>query len=507
MFWSNLRINYWSTQDLLLIICRTTECFIQGLRVMQIWCTSKTLQIGHQNIISILIASSVNNWLFNAHWVLSMLYIKHMFTECANTGEDVSGISIQGKTLWLSDKISCYNINRHDNNWSFCWTFPNCWTLRTTDLSSNNWVNINVAFTTILTRTAFSFIMNFSSDAGYFNECNWVFFSDEVEHFLYPRPDEIIITITQPIITTFGLLFNGLFLYILLCVQEMRTMTFLFLANLAICDMAVLLISLVRSVMSYINSPIEWQWHGFAFNSEIACAAALIGGYLFEYCGTLMIFISTLDRFLAICKPFKYRVFATQKNGIKIVVFCWVISTFFAAFEADYSLKEVVCLQWPEDDAFAGYPTKVDVCGGRTWWAPLVTVSFDLCLFTFVAASCCVFSVSILIKLKKKTSETPQQQGILNIRHQIARMVVTNTLIFLLLLTPFQLFNVDSIAYHTTGRGILPDSLVLILPTIISTLRSLNSAINPVIYSVMCQRVRRALMETLLAWTSHRVTV
>ena len=314
--------------------------------------------------------------------------------------------------------------------------------------------------------------------------------------------------VAQPIVTAFGLLFNGLFLYILLCVQEMRTMTFFFLANLAICDMAVLLISLVRTVMSYINSPIEW--HGFAFNSEIACAAALIGGYLFEYCSTLMIFITTLDRFLAICKPFAYRSFASQKNGIKLVVSCWVISTLFAVFEADYSRKEVVCLQWPEDDAFAGYPTTVEVCAGRTWWAPLVTVSFDVCLFTFVAVSCCVFSINILINLKKKMSETPQKRNtftVRKIRQQVAQMVVTNTLIFLLLLTPFQLFSVDWIAYHTTGVGIFPHWLVVILPTITSTLRSLNSTINPVIYSVMCQRVRGALVEILPAWISHTVTV
>ena len=351
--------------------------------------------------------------------------------------------------------------------------------------------------------------MNFTSDAGYFNECDWVFFSDEVEYFLYPRSDEIIITIAQPIVTAFGLLFNGLFLYILLCVQEMRTMTFFFLANLAICDMAVLLISLVRTVMSYVNSPI--QWHGFALNSEIACAAALIGGYLFEYCSTLMIFISTLDRFLAICKPFAYRSFASQKNGIKLVVSCWVISTLFAAFETDYSRKEVVCLQWPEDDAFAGYPTTVEVCAGRTWWASLVTVSFDVCLFTFVAISCCVFSINILIKLKKKMSETPQKQNtfVRKIRQQVAQMVVTNTLIFLLLLTPFQLFSVDWIAYHTTGVSIFPDWLLVILPTwaITSTLKSLNSTINPLIYLVMCQRVRGALVEILPAWISHTVTV
>ena len=79
-----------------------------------------------------------------------------------------------------------------------------------------------------------------------------------IETFLYSKTDKVMITIIFPIIVTVGLLANTAFLFTLVRVREMRTITNFYLANLALADFLFIIITAVNYFYKYTWSP-EFQ--------------------------------------------------------------------------------------------------------------------------------------------------------------------------------------------------------------------------------------------------------
>ena len=126
-----------------------------------------------------------------------------------------------------------------------------------------------------------------------------------IETFLYSETDKVMITIVFPFIVTLGLLANTAFLFTLVRVREMRTLTNFYLANLAFADLFFVIVTAVNHFYKYTWSP-DFQ-RGVPWTSAVGCAAISAAIYMPFVASICLVTLVSLERFLAICFPLKHR--------------------------------------------------------------------------------------------------------------------------------------------------------------------------------------------------------
>ncbi len=135
------------------------------------------------------------------------------------------------------------------------------------------------------------------------SECDLSVSGKDAEVFIYTDFNRIFVILVVPIITAFGVFTNGVFLFTLYRVREMRTVTNFFLANLAIADGCLLLCSSFQWIISFKNSPLDV---GMAFRTSIGCALPNYLVYVFYFASIFLVSVVIVERYAAICHPMMY---------------------------------------------------------------------------------------------------------------------------------------------------------------------------------------------------------
>ena len=325
------------------------------------------------------------------------------------------------------------------------------------------------------------------------HQCTWFLANDEILHFVHTRLSHVVFSIIIPLVSAIGLFINASFLFVVFRVQEMRTIPNFYLGSLALGDMFFVSVQRAIEYLSYRNAvPFRMEIFGFVFFTNFSCVMANMAGYIFYFNSILMILVSTVDRYLAICKPMVYREITSKKRALKLVIGCWFMAILFSGFQATYYVKETMCLQWPHGTSS---PTTLKICTTGVPWAPLATMIIDLSTYILASSMFGFCSVSIVITLNKRISSgitENKQNETINLRDQIAKMVLVNTTVFMLCLAPFQFFNVDWAHYNLTGSGLFPHEFLSTTAIAGMIAMTVNSLINPLVYLAVSSRYRQA---------------
>ena len=190
-------------------------------------------------------------------------------------------------------------------------------------------------------------------------------YKDEwIETLLYSKTDKVMITIVFPFIVTLGLLTNTAFLFTLVRVREMRTITNFYLANLASVDLFFVIVTAVHYFFKYTWSP-DFQG-GDPWTSTVGCAAISAAIYTPFFASICLVTLVSIERFLAICFPLKHRMINNKSHTVKMVLATWLIALTFTAFVVpNYTKHEVFCLFWPEKWQHR-LPTVINYCNAVT---------------------------------------------------------------------------------------------------------------------------------------------
>ena len=162
-----------------------------------------------------------------------------------------------------------------------------------------------------------------------------------IELLLYTQADKFMITIVFPFIVTLGVLANSAFLFTIVRVPKMRKLTNFYLANLAFADLFFVVVTTVNYFYKYIWSP-DFE-RGSPWARSFGCAAMAAASYIPYFASISLVTLVSIERYLAISYPLKYRMANTKSRAVKLVISAWIIAiAFTAAVAPNYAVLRFV---------------------------------------------------------------------------------------------------------------------------------------------------------------------
>ncbi|XP_072018452.1 galanin receptor 2a-like [Amphiura filiformis] len=328
-----------------------------------------------------------------------------------------------------------------------------------------------------------TFTINVSTDA-------------HVSSMEYNMIDQTVITVLLPFILLFGIISNVAFLFVIIRVPWMRTITNTYLASIAVADIVFLLVGVGEKVLRYRVSPVVRDQTILGSSTGCVLVYFIIDVTYFS-CIFLVTFVS-YERYLAVCYPIKYRIALRHKSRpIRNVIIAWMAGVICSCITIPGRSKYVtVCVLWPENETYCKFPKEVGLCTATSSAAANIVNGIQTLPFFISLLINTILYIRIVRELNPKRN--PVQTSAIfrkNIRNQVAIMLVITGIVFFLCLAPFETLSVlqmlsgyvDGFAYNSdTIPGLIQISRVLMY---------INSATNSVIYVIASTRYRKAFRQ------------
>lgn len=293
--------------------------------------------------------------------------------------------------------------------------------------------------------------------------------------------------------TIFGnvLVITAVYLY-----HRLRRMTNFFIISLAISDLFVALIHLpLRIDLSVHNN--NWCFDK-ASGVVTTCAYWIVMDTVFSSASICNLVVISIDRFLAITKPFQYQRRMTKKVGFSLIAFVWVYAMLWGTLSlidwtAGPRKNPHIRVTWS--------PSHERTCvkNDKIYYTVAMAVALFLPLLIVIVTYSCVFRVAF-IQAKAVASLDPTKGK----RHILRELKATKTIavvigVFIVCWLPsfilivMSLWCVPCFDPFITNR---PLSYAIRI-TFIFVLPVMNSSLNPLIYTLFNKEFRSAFSRML----------
>ncbi|XP_045149538.1 thyrotropin-releasing hormone receptor-like [Echinops telfairi] len=285
-----------------------------------------------------------------------------------------------------------------------------------------------------------------------------------------------------------GIVGNTMVVLVVMTARDMRTPTNCYLVSLALADLVVL----VAAGLPNVSYSLAGRW----VYGRAGCLGITYLQYLGINVSSCSILAFTVERYIAICHPMRAQAMCTVARAKRIVAGVW-------------GLTAIYCLLWPFlVDVHMGESRTLE-CGykvSRSLYLPIYLLDFAVFFVTPLLVAAVLYARigkllfrSTLSHLPSPegneegqptqdqgvTSRCPQPKGVLSSRKLVTRMLVVVVVLFAVLWTPYRtLVLVNSLV----ARPLLDPWLLLFCRTCVYA----NSAINPVVYSLLSRKFRAA---------------
>ncbi|XP_038048184.1 neuropeptides capa receptor-like [Patiria miniata] len=307
--------------------------------------------------------------------------------------------------------------------------------------------------------------------------------------------DVSILTIVVPMIWCLGIITNLTFLFVIVRVRKLRSDTNIYLAHLSLADLLYLSLGSIYDIRSYTASVVAFH-DPFVNSAQCFIFFTVVNtGY---FASIALVTMVSFERFLALCHPIKHLKIRGRRRTHRMIAICWLVGLLFSASTSPGILVlNVVCLQWPDVDAFLDYPSSLAYCGPVSPWVdyfipPLLNVPWIMAM----VANAFMFA-RILQMLNKRTSNknmtVKKDHNATHIRNQVAKMLVANGTVFFLCQAPYRIFSLSGWIcllaqipdpfWTALGSGTI---WISVIPQYI------NAMINPLIYGTVNPAYRSA---------------
>ena len=321
--------------------------------------------------------------------------------------------------------------------------------------------------------------------------------------------ESILISYVFPVILFFGFLGNVAFLFTLIRVRSMQTITNAYLANLSVADLCFIIFIGFRYIWTIASSPKVFT---NPFTQDIGCLSLSFVTFFAYFASSGVVNLVSYERYLAICHPLKHRYFNSKKRTAKMLTGMWLIAIVVAASVAPRAGKSIrFCVAWPDRQLYINLPIILYTCGPF----PGVNVNYPPILqavvFIISFGINVVFYTLIVLALMKRPviketkKEFQTQKLVRNTSKQVARMLVLNAAVFFFCLTPFQFYGIQNVIEKISdGKiDILNAEQTSILFWASSASNCINASINPFIYSIVNVKYRNAFIRALGCWRNR----
>ena len=185
--------------------------------------------------------------------------------------------------------------------------------------------------------------------------------TESAEVILYSSLEHLFFQFILPCIVLIGICGNAAFIFTVIRVQEMQTITNTYLVNIAVADMW--FVGFAGSFYIYIYMAARPIRNSVMFESVIGCLAPWFVTYTTYLSSMFLLTVVTADKFYAICYPLTHMQKVGKGRTIKSVSICWAFGILLGIPTAlDFSLLKHQCVIWPKDKEFDNIPTNIKFC-------------------------------------------------------------------------------------------------------------------------------------------------
>lgn len=322
-------------------------------------------------------------------------------------------------------------------------------------------------------------------------------FSDKEENPSYfSRDYRLVGTLFQGLILLVGVLGNLLVVMVVYRTRSMHSPTNCYLVSLAAADCVVLIASVPNEILSYYVIGSQWIW------GPIGCAVFVFLQNLGINASSLSLTAFTVERYIAICHPMKAQSVCTVKRAKKIVGGVWAFAFCYSSPWLGLTITEPI--------HYKGFQT-VERCAMKLSREEYLGYFFaDIVVFYLVPLliSCVLYGLIARVLFNGHFNKYPEvcrhdnQSSVdptKSSRVQVVKMLVVVVVIFATLWLPYR----GMLVYNSFATmHSKPSFMDLWFLMFAKTCVYINSAINPILYTAMSIKFRRAFQRILLCGRS-----
>ncbi|XP_072040501.1 neuropeptides capa receptor-like [Amphiura filiformis] len=327
---------------------------------------------------------------------------------------------------------------------------------------------------------------------------------DDPIGYTYRRGEVFLILIAWPLILILGVVGNTAFIYVVFRVERMRTITNRYLANLAVSDVIFLVAAIGSKLVKYASSPFDQD---DTYLGAAGCICLYFFTDLSYFASLFFITLTSLDRYVALCRPLD-RNSAVNRKSKSLIIVSWIISCAFAASLTPANGNiEAYCHKWPNEKPYNHWPLTIRYCNAVYKWVSSFSTGLQTVPFFVTLIVNSVLYLSIIRELNRSMDFRYGRQQLsismeqkcrdFRARNQVVKMLVVNGVIFFVCLSPFELMSFSlMVAISNNNRLLIANGDVRRCLFLFARILSyINSAINPLIYTGMCKPYKDAFRE------------
>ncbi|XP_022095738.1 delta-type opioid receptor-like isoform X2 [Acanthaster planci] len=176
----------------------------------------------------------------------------------------------------------------------------------------------------------------------------------------------------QILVLVIGVPGNVSFLVAVARVAYMKTITNIFLVNLAIADI-LFVVYTATSYLFYLPAPVRSHIHSML---NIWCPVAVSISFLTYFTSVSTVSLVSVERYNAICRPLKHLAVNSKQRAVKLVFGTWCVGLAFTSLAVlQYADSTRICVTWPSGNGtekFADLPDIIGFCLPLAPWALVV---------------------------------------------------------------------------------------------------------------------------------------
>ncbi|RUS79030.1 hypothetical protein EGW08_013213 [Elysia chlorotica] len=295
--------------------------------------------------------------------------------------------------------------------------------------------------------------------------------TDTISEFKRIMP--FVILVCYSFICVFGLIGNGLVIYVILMYAKMKTVTNKYILNLALSDVLFLVMLPFMATTTMLG---HWPF-GFAMCKiyYVVYSINLFGG-AFNLC------VMSADRYLAVCHPIRSLKYRTSGKALLLCLCIWFVS--FLVMLPVILYSQTMKNMDMDGKLWCGinWPTDLSIASDKafTWYSFLLGFAIPVSLIS-------VFYILVVVRLRhvgpaKKTREKQRSH------RRITRLVLTVVVVYIVCWLPHWCFQVHLVFNDVNDAH---KNLVLLV-NFFTILCFSNSMLNPFLYAFISENFRKS---------------
>ncbi|KAM8723563.1 somatostatin receptor type 2-like isoform 1-T2 [Acanthopagrus schlegelii] len=286
------------------------------------------------------------------------------------------------------------------------------------------------------------------------------------------KTSTVVITCMYFLVCTVGLCGNALVIYVILRYAKMKTVTNIYILNLAVADV---LFMLGLPFIAIQLALVHWPF------GPVLCRVVMTVDSLNQFTSIFCLTVMSIDRYLAVVHPIKSTKWRKPRMAKTINIAVWGVSLMvnlpIVIYSGIITMPDgpYCTIVWPKPE--------------ETYYTAFMFYTFILGFFLPLTVICMCY-LFIIIKVKSSGIRVGSRRK--RSERKVTRMVSIVVAVFVFCWLPFYVFNVTSVTGTISTTPILRSTFAFVV-----VLGYANSCANPILYAFLSENFKKSFQNVL----------